>query len=227
MKELRNIEAVVSDVRKKYAEVKAQLELLRSQREEIESADQDELSRVREEISIVNEGVETRKLEMEAKEKESKELASEEEQVRQLIEKCRGKIEQAERIKEMNRGFEKEEIQSLKSNLICVMRLTKAILQCLKHVSGWEVVKIDGDDVTIVYRGSIVLAFNVHELSRGGAARVDMPSRTDPLEEFTFLVLNSAPAKGEIWTVSLQINLSDIDFEYHLTDTSHSNSSPN
>jgi hypothetical protein len=112
LKELKVVlEGVVPAVKRQHAQVKSQLDLLRSQREEIESADQEELRRVREEISIVKEGVETRTVEMQVKDAEAIRLASEEAELRKLIDECKTKIQRAERVKEMNRGFEKEEVE--------------------------------------------------------------------------------------------------------------------
>ena len=90
------------------------MDTLRNQREEIESADQEELRRVREEISIVGEGLEARRADMEVKEREAAELDSKESELRKLIMECRVKIDRAERIKEMNRGFEKNEIEGFR-----------------------------------------------------------------------------------------------------------------
>jgi len=101
-------------VKKQWEEVKMQLELLRCQRDEIESADQDELHRVREEISIVNEGLETRRTEIQIQCQQAEELVAEEVELRKQIEECRVRIERAERLKELNRGFDKNEVEGLK-----------------------------------------------------------------------------------------------------------------
>lgn len=101
-------------VREQYENVKSQLDTLRNHREEIESADQEELRRVREEISIVGEGVEMRRAEMQVQQQEAAKLASEEAELRKMVEACRVKIDRAERIKELNRGFEKNEVEGFK-----------------------------------------------------------------------------------------------------------------
>ena len=101
-------------VKKQWEEVKMQLELLRCQRDEIESADQDELRRVREEISIVNEGLETRRTEIQIQAQQAEELGVEAVELRKQIEECRVRIERAERLKELNRGFDKNEVEGFK-----------------------------------------------------------------------------------------------------------------
>jgi hypothetical protein len=111
----KELEPLFPIVRKQYDEVKQQLGILKSQREEIETADQDELRRVREEISIVAEGLQMRKEEMEIQERVAAELNSELAELQKNIEECRVKISRAERVKELNRGFEKNEVEGLKS----------------------------------------------------------------------------------------------------------------
>jgi len=101
-------------VKKQWDEVKRQLELLRCQRDEIESADQDELRRVREEISIVNEGLQTRRTEIQMQAQQAEELAVQEIELRKQIEESRVKIDRAERVKELNRGFDKNEVEGFK-----------------------------------------------------------------------------------------------------------------
>ena len=115
LKELRGqLEPFFPGIKEQHEEVKKQLEMLRNQREEIESADQEELRLVREEISIVSEGLETRRAEMQIKEREAAELASQEAELRKQIEECGVKITRAERVKEMNRGFEKNEVEGFR-----------------------------------------------------------------------------------------------------------------
>jgi len=116
--ELRTtLEPLFPIVKKQYKEVKQQLEELKNQREEIELADRDELRRVREEISIVGEGLQLRNEEMAVQEQVTKELVSEEMELRKLIQECRGKIDRAERVKELNRGFEKNEVEGFKGTI--------------------------------------------------------------------------------------------------------------
>ena len=116
--ELRGqLEPLFPGIKEQHKEIKKQLEMLRNQREEIESADQEELRLIREEISIVSEGLETRRAEMQVKEHEATELASEEAKLRKQIEECQIKITRAERVKEMNRGFEKNEVENFRGIL--------------------------------------------------------------------------------------------------------------
>jgi len=112
------LEPLFPGIKEQHEEVKKQLEMLRNQREEIESADQEELRLVREEISIVSEGLETRRTEMQIKEREAAELASDEAELRKQIEECRVKITRAERVKEMNRGFEKNEVEGFRGIIL-------------------------------------------------------------------------------------------------------------
>jgi hypothetical protein len=126
LEELRGgLERGIPGVREKFEEVKGQLDLLRNHRDEIESADQEELRRVREEISIVGEGVEIRRAEMATNESEAAELAAQEAGLKRAIEECRVKIEKAERVKELNRGFEKNEVEGFKG--ISLMILTQKL----------------------------------------------------------------------------------------------------
>lgn len=108
------LEPLFPMVQQQHEEVKQQLEVLRNQKDEIESADQDELRKVREGISIVTEGLEGRRIELKAQEKEASELASQEAELLKMIEDCRFKINRAERVKELNRGFEKNEVEGFK-----------------------------------------------------------------------------------------------------------------
>lgn len=108
------LEPLFPVVMAQYQDVKTQLETLRHQKEEIESADQDELRRVREEISIVSDGINVRKVEMEVQQREAAALSSEESELKRTIEECKGKIDHAERVKELNRGFDKNEVESFK-----------------------------------------------------------------------------------------------------------------
>ena len=115
MRELRGqLEPLFPGIKEQHAIVKSQLDTLRNQREEIEMADQEELRRVREEISIVSEGLEMRRVEMEAQENDATQLSAEEAELRKHIEECRIKIDRAERVKELNRGFEKNEVEGFK-----------------------------------------------------------------------------------------------------------------
>jgi chromosome segregation ATPase len=115
LKELRNqLEPLFPGIRQQHDLVKRQLNTLRAQREEIELADQEELRRVREEISIVNEGIESRQREMEIQARDAQDLSSEEAELRRLLDESKGKIDRAERIKELNRGFEKNEVEGFK-----------------------------------------------------------------------------------------------------------------
>jgi chromosome segregation ATPase len=109
------LEPLFPVVMKASEETKRRLETLRAQREEIENADQEELRRVREELSIVAEGIETRQGEMQVQEQQGSQLAEEEVDLRRRIEECRGRIAKAERVKEVNRGFEKNEVEGFKS----------------------------------------------------------------------------------------------------------------
>ena len=103
-------------VRSQWEQVKGQLDMLRSQRDEIESADQEELRRVREEISIVNEVLQTRRHEIQLAGEEAEKLVLEESELRRQMEECRAKIDRAERVKELNRGFDRNEVEGLKGS---------------------------------------------------------------------------------------------------------------
>jgi hypothetical protein len=200
LEELRaGLEPLFPGVREKFDEVKRQLDLLRNHRDEIESADQEELRRVREEISIVGEGVENRRAEMVAKEAEAAELAVQEAELKRAIEECRVKIERAERIKELNRGFEKNEVEGFKG--ISHDGINVETLKSLKMITGWEISKVDGANVTMVLQDEVVVSFNIEALSRGGSAMVEIPETTDPVHQFTNSAFKTTSLKGDIQSV--------------------------
>ena len=203
MKELRGqLEPLFPIVKRQYEEVKQQLDTLQNQRKEIESADQDELRRVREEISIVSEGIEMRRAEMHVQEREAKELLSEEEELKRLIEECRVKIGRAERVKELNRGFEKNEVESFKGMTFSVTWVIVENLQCFRDVSGWDVLSVDGSNVKMVYKDEIKVSFNVDNVGHG--ARVDISPESDTIQQFTYSALTPDLLKGDIRTVRSQ-----------------------
>jgi hypothetical protein len=209
LKELRGqLEPLFPTVKHQYEEVKRQLDTLRNQKEEIESADQDELRRVREEISIVSEGLEMRRAEMQVREQEAKELLLEEEELKKLIGECRVKIGRAERIKELNRGFEKNEVESFKGMTFSVWWVIVENLQCLKDVSGWDVVSVDGSNIKMLYKDEINVSFNVDNLNRG--ARVEIPAQSDVIQQFAYSALTPDLLKGDIRTVCPQFTSSNI-----------------
>jgi len=189
-------------VKKEWETVKRQLDMLRSHREEIQSADQDELRRVREEISIVNEGIETRRAEIATHQSEAEKLAAEEVELRKMIEECRGKIEKAELVKELNRGFEKTEVEGFKGMFSFGGVLTVDNLRWLREVSGWDILKVDGTNVRMSLRTDIIVSFDTTELARGGSATVELPSVIDPVQQFTFSALNQSALKGDVRSVS-------------------------
>jgi len=196
------LEPLFPGIKKQYESVRGQLEMLRHQREEIESADQEELRKVREEISIVGEGLETRKREMEIREKEALELSSEEAELRKLIDECRIKIDRAERVKELNRGFEKNEVEEFKGMSRKGYRLTVVNLRCLQQVSGWEVRKVEGVNVKMAFRNEVIVSFNTDLLSHGGSATVEIPPQMDPIQQFMYTSLTPSILKGDVRTVS-------------------------
>lgn len=196
------LEPLFPGIRNQYNNVKSQLQTLRNQREEIESADQDELRKVREEISIVSEGLEMRKQEMETQQKEAQELNSEEAELRKQIEECRVKIDRAERVKELNRGFEKNEVEEFKGILTSGKKLTIVNLHCLQEVSGWDVRRVDGANVKMAFRNEIVVSLNTEQLSRGGSATVETPPQMDPIQQFMHSSLTPTILKGNIRTVT-------------------------
>lgn len=196
-------------VRRQWKEVKEQLETLRCQRDEIESADQEELRRVREEISIVNEVLETRRTEIQLQGQEAEKLAFEEMELRRQMEDCRVKIDRAERVKELNRGFDKNEVEGFKGLLSRVDTvLMVETLGCLRDVSGWEVVRVFGRDIQMEYKNDITVSFNVDELRRGGSAKVEIPNTSDLVHTFTYSTLTTL--KGDIPTVPLSPPSTDL-----------------
>jgi hypothetical protein len=80
-----------------------------------------------------------------------------------------------------------------------------ATLRCLKDMSGWDVERIVGKDVKMIYREAVTVTFNTDDLARGASAAVDIPSRKDVIEEFTFLALTSRPLQGNIQEVFSQM----------------------
>jgi hypothetical protein len=102
------------EVVKKWTSVKGELDVLKSRVEEIKLADQDELHRVREEISIVTEGLDLRRQELATQTSRTEELGQEELEVRKRIEVCRERVLRAERVKELNRGFERTEVLGMR-----------------------------------------------------------------------------------------------------------------
>lgn len=188
-------------VRRQWGEVKDQLETLRCQRDEIESADQEELRRVREEISIVNEVLEARRTAIQLQGQEAEKLAFEEMELRRQMEDCRVKIDRAERVKELNRGFDKNEVEGFKGLLSHVDTvLMVETLGCLRDVSGWEVVRVCGGDIQMKYKDDITASFNVDKLRRGGSAKVEIPNSSDPVHTFTYSTLTTL--KGDVPTVT-------------------------
>ena len=195
-------------VKRQYHDVKRQLDTLQNQREEIESADQDELRRVREEISIVSEGLEMRRVEMQVKEQEAKDLLSEEEELKKRIAECRVKIGRAERVKELNRGFEKNEVESFKGMNLLHVSVTVENLQCLRDVSGWDVVNVDGSNIRMVYKDEINVSFNVDNIGR--STLVAIPPESDIIQQFTYSALTPNVLKGDVRTVFLSSTFSNI-----------------
>ena len=108
---------MIGGVRERWESVRGELQVLKCRREEIELADQFELQKVREEISVVSEGINTRKAELERQKQSAVTLAEEEKEVRRRIEECKERILKAEKVKEMNRGFEKGEVDLFKGVL--------------------------------------------------------------------------------------------------------------
>lgn len=212
------LEPLFPGIQGQYQTVKRQLETLKNQRQEIESADQEELRSVREEISIVGEGLELRKREIETREREIVELSSEETELRKRIEECRVKIDRAERIKELNRGFEKNEVEEFKGNTslpssphTTALRIpgtgadVLVNLRCLQDVSGWEIKRVDGTNVKMSFRNEIDVSFNINQLSQGNSAIIEPPSNIDPIQQFMFSSLTPQILKGDIKTVPAPI----------------------
>ena len=48
-------------------------------------------------------------------------LVAEEHELKRRIEECRGRIARAERVKEMNRGFEKNEVEGFKGIILTLL----------------------------------------------------------------------------------------------------------
>jgi hypothetical protein len=71
----------------------------------------------------------------------------------------------------------------------------------LQEVSGWEVKKVDGANVKMIFRNEIVVSFNANQLSRGDSATVGIPSQMDPVQEFMYSSLTPSILKGDIRTV--------------------------
>ena len=196
LQEMRGqLEPLFPGIKEMHASVQSQLDTLRNQREEIELADQEELRRVREEISIVSEGLEMRRAEIQVQEHDAMELSSEEAALRKQIEECREKIERAERVKELNRGFEKNEVEEFKG--MVVMDLAKLEnLRVLGDVSGWKVTRVQGSTVEMVFEDEIAITFDVQEIGRGGSAIVKPLGVTDAIRQFTCSALTPDNLKG-------------------------------
>jgi len=76
-------------------------------------------------------------------------------------------------------------------------------LQSLKDVSGWDVLRVDGMEVRMVFKGDIYVSFNVNELARGGSAKVDVNGSPDAVQQFTYSALTPSTLKGDVRTVHL------------------------
>jgi len=74
-------------------------------------------------------------------------------------------------------------------------------LQCLKDVSGWDVLKVDGRDVKMAFKGDLIVSFHVDKLSRGERAKVEIPGNLDPVQQFTYSAFTPSILKGDIQTV--------------------------
>jgi hypothetical protein len=85
-------------------------------------------------------------------------------------------------------------------------------LQLLKDVSGWDVLRVDGVDVKMVFKGDIYVSFNVNELARGGSAKVDVIGSPDAVQQFTYSALSPSTLKGDVQTVHLPLSLSNSRF---------------
>ena len=73
-------------------------------------------------------------------------------------------------------------------------------LQCLKDISGWDVVNVEGPNVKMMmYKDEINVSFNVDYLDRG--ARVEIPGQLDAIQQLTYSVLTADILKGDIRTV--------------------------
>src|SRR5271154_2962396 len=74
-------------------------------------------------------------------------------------------------------------------------------LRCLKDVSGWDVVSVEGTDIQMKYKDEIAVSFNLDNLRHGGLAKVDIPMTSDPVLTFTYSTLTTL--KGDVRTVLL------------------------
>ena len=95
-------------------------------------------------------------------------------------------------------------------------------LHCLQELSGWEVKKVDGANVKMIFKNEIVVSFNANQLSRGNSATVGIPSQMDPVQQFMYSSLTPSILKGDIRTVLP----SPINPESNKLDPQHNNTNP-
>src|SRR5216117_2779448 len=134
---------------------------------------------------------------MEVQQREAAALSSDESELKRMIEECKGKIGRAERVKEMNRGFYKNEVESFKGISRFSSKLMAENLQCLKDISGWDIVHVNGTNVKMVFHGDMTVSFDIDNLARG--IKVDIQENSDPIQQFIYSA--HADLKGDTRTV--------------------------
>lgn len=80
-------------------------------------------------------------------------------------------------------------------------------LQCLRDVSGWDVVSVDGPNIKMMYKDEINVSFNVDNLNRG--ARLEIPAQLDAIQRLMYSAL-TPNLKGDIQTVCPRFTSSNI-----------------
>jgi hypothetical protein len=71
------------------------------------------------------------------------------------------------------------------------------------------VVKVDGQNVKMVYRDEVNVSFTATNVSRGHDAVVEIPGEADPLQRFMYVALTTPAFKGDVKKVYYQTNSSN------------------
>jgi hypothetical protein len=71
------------------------------------------------------------------------------------------------------------------------------------------VVKVEGQNVKMVYRDEVKVSFTATTFTRGHDAVIEIPGEADPLQRFMYSALTTPAFKGDVQKVYYQHNSSN------------------